>query len=222
MVLAGLGGGEAGRVVPELGQHPGTQDRAEAGLAQHDLSVRVLARRRLQLPFERSCLPDRPGQDGDVGVHGRPERLGDQGGLFELRRVQRGADLLGAGVEVALPPGAAQRRGDLGTGESAARGRRGGQCQHGQRVALMDQSSSALELVGTSSHQSSCPSSSRRAARSDVGARTSDLRVTVLDPPTARTPRSREGPRDADPSASGCRATRRSGNGWRRPSDSGA
>ena len=32
------------RVVPELGEHPGAEDRAEAGLASVDLSDRVLAK----------------------------------------------------------------------------------------------------------------------------------------------------------------------------------
>jgi hypothetical protein len=41
VVLAGLGGGVAGGVVPELGEHPGAGDLSEAGHGEVDLSVRV-------------------------------------------------------------------------------------------------------------------------------------------------------------------------------------
>ena len=44
VVLAGLGVGVAVRVVAELGQHPGAEDRSQPGLAGVDLSVRVPAK----------------------------------------------------------------------------------------------------------------------------------------------------------------------------------
>jgi hypothetical protein len=44
VVLAGLGGRVAVRVVAEFCEHPGTEDWSQAGLGQVDLSVRVLAK----------------------------------------------------------------------------------------------------------------------------------------------------------------------------------
>src|SRR5215469_7659906 len=52
VVLAVLGGGVAVRVVAELAEHPGTGDRAQAGLGPVDLSVRVPAKMRLHLPLQ--------------------------------------------------------------------------------------------------------------------------------------------------------------------------
>jgi hypothetical protein len=51
VVFAGSGVGVAGGVVAELGQHPGAEHDAQAGLAEVDLSVRVLAKMRLDLAF---------------------------------------------------------------------------------------------------------------------------------------------------------------------------
>src|SRR5829696_7668961 len=44
VVLPGPGVGVAVGVIPHLGEHPGGEDRPEPGLAQVDLSVRVLAK----------------------------------------------------------------------------------------------------------------------------------------------------------------------------------
>src|ERR1700724_3583709 len=41
VVLPGLGGGVAARVITELCEHPGAEDRPQAGLAEDDLSGRV-------------------------------------------------------------------------------------------------------------------------------------------------------------------------------------
>jgi hypothetical protein len=49
--FTGSGVDVAGGVVAELGKHPGAEHDAKAGLAQIDLSVRVLAKMRLDLAF---------------------------------------------------------------------------------------------------------------------------------------------------------------------------
>src|ERR1035437_6050855 len=51
VVLGGAGSGVAGRVVAELGEHPGAQDGPQSGLAEVDLSVRVLTKTGLDRPF---------------------------------------------------------------------------------------------------------------------------------------------------------------------------
>ena len=56
VVLAGLRRGVAMRVVAELGQHPGAEDRSQAGLGQDDLSVRVLTEMRVHLPLQHLDL----------------------------------------------------------------------------------------------------------------------------------------------------------------------
>jgi hypothetical protein len=88
VVLARFGSGVAGRVVAELGQHPSAESAAEPGLAQQDLSGRLLAKRRLQLPFQSAGLGDGGREHRDVGGHARAECLGDQRRLFQLRRAE--------------------------------------------------------------------------------------------------------------------------------------
>jgi len=56
----GSGVGVAGRVVPELGEHPGTEDCPEAGLAQVDLSVRVPTKTRVRLGLQHRGLAAQP------------------------------------------------------------------------------------------------------------------------------------------------------------------
>jgi hypothetical protein len=43
-------------VVTELGEHPGPEDGAQAGLGADDLSIRVLAKMGLDLPFQGADL----------------------------------------------------------------------------------------------------------------------------------------------------------------------
>ena len=69
VVLAGLGRGVAVVVVAELGEHPGAEDRPQAGLGQDDLSVRVLAKMGLDLPLQGLDLLVEGGQDRDQGAH---------------------------------------------------------------------------------------------------------------------------------------------------------
>jgi hypothetical protein len=52
----GFGVGVATWVVAELGEHPGAENDPQAGLAQVDLSVRVLAKTRLHLPGQHLGL----------------------------------------------------------------------------------------------------------------------------------------------------------------------
>ena len=59
-----LGVDVAAGVVAELGQHPGTEDESEAGLAAVDFSVRVLAKTLFHLP----------GQYLGLGCHGGQHR----------------------------------------------------------------------------------------------------------------------------------------------------
>src|SRR6185369_3706566 len=56
VVLAGLRADVAARVVAELAEHPGAEDRADAGLRLVDLSVRVPAKMLLHLLFQEPGL----------------------------------------------------------------------------------------------------------------------------------------------------------------------
>src|SRR5829696_5001662 len=56
VVLAALGVGVANWVVAELGEHPGAENDPQAGLAEVDLSVRVLAKTLLHLPGQHLGL----------------------------------------------------------------------------------------------------------------------------------------------------------------------
>ena len=61
---SGFGVDVAVGVVAELGEHPGTEDDTEAGLAAVDLSVRVLAKTLLHLPGQYLGLGCHRGQHG--------------------------------------------------------------------------------------------------------------------------------------------------------------
>ena len=114
VVLARLGVGVAVRVIPELAQHPGAQDRPHPWKRVDDLGARVLFKMLRQRRFEF----------GDLGVHLRdgPRARGsdlavgvlEDGGLRELLSAQRFLDFLGALVEVALSSSTFQRRDQLG------------------------------------------------------------------------------------------------------------
>jgi hypothetical protein len=112
VVSARSGVGVAGRVVPEFGEHPGTEDRTEAGLARDDLSVRVLAKTPLHLGFEDSGLLDHLGDDGDEGLHGGAVGGAEGVGQPELVAAQGVDDGGRAGVDVALPARATQGGGN--------------------------------------------------------------------------------------------------------------
>jgi hypothetical protein len=76
VVLPRPGIGVTMRVVAELGQHPGTEHRAEAWLAQVDLSVRVPAKTLLHLPLQCLDLSIQLSDDRYQGLSG-----GGVGGL---------------------------------------------------------------------------------------------------------------------------------------------
>src|SRR6476469_6160920 len=59
IVFAIFGAAVTGRGIPEFCEHPGTEDRAETGLAEYDFSVRVLAKMGLHLRLEVRDLRDR-------------------------------------------------------------------------------------------------------------------------------------------------------------------
>jgi hypothetical protein len=79
VVLAGSGVAVAGDVVTELGKHPGAEHDAQAELAEVDLSVRVLAKMRLDLLLHSLDFGVEAGQDRYLGPHGGRVRAGDHG-----------------------------------------------------------------------------------------------------------------------------------------------
>lgn len=95
VVFASLGVGTAVRVVSELGEHPGAQDRPEPGLAQVDLSVRVPAKTRLHLAPERPDLGDQGVDDGDQRAHRRGVGAHHAGMGLQLWGAQSGLDAFG-------------------------------------------------------------------------------------------------------------------------------
>src|SRR6188472_1224188 len=75
--------GVAVRVVSELGKHPGTKNGCQAGLAEVDLSVRVLTKMGLDLLLQGLDLRVQGDQDRYLGTYGR--RIG---GSDQLRQAQ--------------------------------------------------------------------------------------------------------------------------------------
>jgi len=71
------------RVVSELGKHPGTKNGCQAGLAEVDLSVRVLTKMGLDLLLQGLDLRVQGDQDRYLGTYGR--RIG---GSDQLRQAQ--------------------------------------------------------------------------------------------------------------------------------------
>src|SRR6185312_13215657 len=122
VVLAGLGGFVAVRVVAELCEHPGAEDGCHAGLGLVDLSVRVPAKMLLHLRFEESDLLVESDQDGDQGPYGRGVGRGQRGGLAEVLAAQRGQDRAGPVLDV-MAAGALERGGHLGAGQLRRPGR---------------------------------------------------------------------------------------------------
>ena len=95
VVLAGLRGGVAARVVAELAEHPGAEDGCQAGLGQVDLSVRVPAKIAPTSPssiltcsFRVVITAIRDAGGGGVG-------RGEPAGAGQLPAAQRGQDRLG-------------------------------------------------------------------------------------------------------------------------------
>jgi len=112
VVLAGSGAVVAGVVLAELREHPGAQDGPQSGLAEVDLSVRVLTKTGLDLPFQGCDLligrRDQGGQGADSrAVGGRDKRW-----LPKVLGAQREHDRGGIGFPVA-PTGPGQGGGDL-------------------------------------------------------------------------------------------------------------
>lgn len=84
VVLAGLGVGVAAGGVAELCEHPGAEDRTEAGLAAVDLNVRVQAKSGLDLALEGGDLGVQRGQDRRRGADGGRVGAGHDLGLAEV------------------------------------------------------------------------------------------------------------------------------------------
>ena len=107
-------------VVAELAEHPGAEDRSQAGLGQDDLSVRVRPKMRLHLPFHHLDLRVEGRDDRGQCPHHRSAGRGDHGGLGQLLLAQRGADRGGLGGDITAP-GALERGADLGGGQPRRR-----------------------------------------------------------------------------------------------------
>ena len=109
-------GSGAADIVAEFSEDPGGEDRAEAGLAGVDLSVRVLAK---MGAHHRTQLVDLGAQgldDGDLAGHdGGIGRL-DHRWLPQLLGTQNRLQLCGLGVDVATA-GSSQRGADPRLGE---------------------------------------------------------------------------------------------------------
>src|SRR5258708_8412942 len=116
VVLAGLAAVVAVRVVAELAQYPGAENRSQAGLGQVDLSVRVTAKNRLHLLFQGLDLLVEDGDHRDQGPDGRRVGGGDGRRLAPLRAAPRGHDRGGLAGDVAAA-GAPERRTDPGAGQ---------------------------------------------------------------------------------------------------------
>jgi hypothetical protein len=88
-----------------FGEHPGTENGPQAGLAEADLSVRVLANTLLHLPSQHLGLLSQRRQDNDqrccAGRIGRHH----PGSGSQLLRGQRGPDCGCGGRHVALSTG---------------------------------------------------------------------------------------------------------------------
>src|SRR6185369_13232245 len=128
------GVGVAGRVVSELGEHPGGQNQSQSWLGEQDLRVRVLVKTRAQLAFDLFDLGGEGREDGDEGGHRVAVGVGDERGGLQLFAAQGVADLAIARVEVALAACAAQRGDDPCRRQSPALRRGGGYLQDGQGV----------------------------------------------------------------------------------------
>ena len=76
------------------------------------------------------------GDDADRGGGGGPERGRDRSGCGEVLGAQRGLDLAGPGVDVALAASGFERDADLGQAQPGALIGGRGAAQHGQRVAV--------------------------------------------------------------------------------------
>ena len=122
VVLAGLRRGVAVRVVAELCQHPGAEDRSQAGLGRDDLSVRVLTEMGVHLSLQGLDLLAEGGDHRDQRADHRGAGGGDRRRLGQLPGAQRGPDRCGFLADVAAA-GALERSGDLRGGQLRRRGR---------------------------------------------------------------------------------------------------
>jgi hypothetical protein len=134
VVLAAAGIVVAVGIIAELGQHPGGEDRSEPRLARVDLSVRVLAKTQPHLLFQHSGLGDHLGDHGDQrrhgdGIDGLQPRSGRQ-----LLGPQRGNDLTGPSIEVALAARLAEQTGHLSARQVTTPLRLGSSGENSQRV----------------------------------------------------------------------------------------
>src|SRR5215471_5167714 len=111
VVLARFGVGEAGAVISELGQHPGTEDHAEAGLAGIDLSVPVTAKIAGHHLTQLDDLSIEHGDEPDLAGHDRRERRLYLRGLTQRWRSQHRLDCVGFLLDIAAV-GTPQRRRD--------------------------------------------------------------------------------------------------------------
>src|SRR6186713_3754855 len=116
--------GVAVRVVSELGKHPGTKNGCQAGLAEVDLSVRVLTKMGLDLLLQGLDLRVQGDQDRYLGTYGRRIGGSDQLRQAQLRTAQCVLDRLRLRCYLAAA-GMLQRGSDLGDGQPGPRRRIG-------------------------------------------------------------------------------------------------
>jgi hypothetical protein len=133
VVLAGLGAGIAVGVVAELCEHPGAEDRPQPGLAEDDLSGRVLPKIGLDLPLHGLDLGVQHGQDRDQRLDRGGVGVGHHLGLTEVLDAQRGLNGRGLlGDILAARP--LQRAADLSDRQPGGLRRGGRLGQQFQRV----------------------------------------------------------------------------------------
>src|SRR5271165_2913625 len=121
VILAGFSISETSWGIAEFTEHPGAENRSQAGLGQDDLSVRVLAKMRLDLPLQCLDLRVEGLQDRHLRSHGGGVGVGYGLRLAQVLGAQRVADRGGLDRDVAAT-GPLERGGDLRIGEPGCAG----------------------------------------------------------------------------------------------------
>ena len=121
------------RVIAELREHPGAEDRSQAGLAEDDLSGRVLPKMVLHLPLQRCDLLIEGDQERSQGTDRGGVGGSDHSRLAQMPGPQGSLDRSGLAGDAAAA-GALERGADLADGQLRRRGRVGGLGQQLQGV----------------------------------------------------------------------------------------